>query len=1660
MDYRRGQYGSQESFDFRDDGDSRRQRGRSAHRDDDYEFSNGRDYDPPRRDRSSSRNRESNMVYRGQKPKSRPEESRGAGKPGPGTLKSMDSIQDPGKRYVLKDVIGTGVCGTVYSAVDTQAGNKKVAVKIQDLTPDTQQLIVEEYRVLRDFCGHSNLPDFYGIYRKRASRKGDYDQIWLIMELCEGGPVMDLVRGLGVSEKKIQEEQIAYVLKEIVKALSYLHENRVIHRDVRGDNILLSKEGEVKLVDFGFSRMFKGEAGKRNTTIGSPCWMAPEVVTSRGDPDGGYTARSDVWSLGITAIELADGKAPFQDMHPTRVLFQIVRNPPPGLHRPVNWSENFNDFISECLEKNPENRPVMAEMLMHPFLAELPENDYHLTQELKALSMGVRERKPVPRPPEVMVRNGFLKRDQERPAEAMLHEDLAALETLTEDTILDELHERLRRGHFQTFVGDILVILNPNEIQDIYGNDYHEKYNFKSRSENSPHIYSVADSAYQDVLHHEEPQHVLFAGESNSGKTTNALHLIKHLMYLGKSATDIGVRVFKAIDLIHSFSHAATPLNTNSTRCVLQIQTTFGSTGKASGAIFWLYQLEKWRVSTKDTNKSNFHVFYYLYDGIEAKGRLKKYNLPRGRRMRYLRMNDSSSRNRSFKVRNDPQGNSLKFDEIEETLRLMEMDEHTDFIWTTLSAILLLGEVSFTEGNNGEAEVENRDLAYTVAEHLGTDPKKFVWCLTNYCILKKGAAVRRKHTCEEAKEARDVLANTLYQRLVDWIINSINIKLAMTRTLFGDKYVVSVLDMFGFECFSANRFEQLIVNTMNEQLQCYYNQRVFAWEMQEQEEENIPVQHFHYYDNREAIEQLMGKNSGLFLLIDHASRQQQDTQYIIEKVKRHARSVHVKAVSYHEFTVAHYTGKITYDAAEIVEKNRDFIPPEMINAMRLSSHDVIKQLFTNQLTKSGNLTVVVEGPRTAQKRVKPKRELLGLPEPSRLRRFNTASRGQFSQTRKMRTCAAIFKSTSLEILKNLSIGGGSGGTHFVRCIRADLEAKPRGFHREIVRQQIRALALLDTAKARQKGYPHRVPFQEFLRRYQFLAFDFDENVEITRDNCRLLLVRLKMEGWVVGKTKVFLKYYNEEYLARLYEIQVRKIIKIQAMLRSFLARKKANRVANKKKGNEKAKLQKKQSISHMSQDEAATKIQARFRGHQTRKGTGPLLKGDFDVDTKDFMAYYFRKWRTKSVFQVLLRYRAVRYQDLVQLSQQVHLFNQALNSAMHKSNLKVPSGRIDPNVTVDSFLEKRMPQVHKLPFDLSQEFPMFDTTYMNEPSTSRRPRGNSPCSSLSDEDMHENWDAPLRRQTVPWFTSASKRDVEVQTTNSPHRSPRGPVNSGQSIINTPYSRDPRVPVQLPPEVAPPKVNPTVSRGNFMGPTGPTAGSYLSRSNNYNKNNNDSVRSKKKNPPPPIPQMQNRNWGDHEGTSRRGSANELDFDRNRNMAGTNRANPINELKSIGRRNSNNNDFDEEPPFNFQAMLRKTPHQRESMKRTPIYDSYRPPPPSYDPPSLPKPSKQVRENEFSYKASTDPDAVTVYRSGSNVESPEWSPNEMVRMSEKYGREGAWGGDQPEDKAAEGASGMESGKKPQRIDAPTTVIGPDGLSRVEIAPGIIVEGYCKDF
>lgn len=201
--------------------------------------------------------------------------------------------------------------------------------------------------------------------------------------------------------------------------------------------------------------------------------------------------------------------------------------------------------------------------------------------------------------PEIFVDRGYIKRFEGKP-ERIYHEDLAAIENPADDVILDCLRSRMEMGHSYSFIGDILLSLNSNELENEYTPEFHQKYNCKSRSENSPHIFTVADCAYQDMLHHKEPQHIVFSGESYSGKSTNVKHLIKHLCYLGSGNRGATERVENANKVIMAMVNAGTPINNDSTRCVLQYYLTFGKTGKMSGAVYNMYMLEKLRVTTSD----------------------------------------------------------------------------------------------------------------------------------------------------------------------------------------------------------------------------------------------------------------------------------------------------------------------------------------------------------------------------------------------------------------------------------------------------------------------------------------------------------------------------------------------------------------------------------------------------------------------------------------------------------------------------------------------------------------------------------------------------------------------------------------------------------------------------------------------------------------------------------------------------------------------------------------------------------------------------------------------------------------------------------------------------------------------------------------------------
>eukprot|EP01029_Cantina_marsupialis_P014089 TRINITY_DN311_c2_g1_i2.p1 TRINITY_DN311_c2_g1~~TRINITY_DN311_c2_g1_i2.p1 ORF type:complete len:461 (+),score=134.32 TRINITY_DN311_c2_g1_i2:1177-2559(+) len=267
----------------------------------------------------------------------------------------MDSIAsnvDPLTLYTILELLGEGSYGEVYKALEKGSG-RMVAVKIVPVESELDDLM-REIEILQK-CQSDYIVSYVGCYLKDQN-------LWIVMEYCGGGSASDL---MSICDLTLNENQISYLCASILLGLLYLHKNHNIHRDVKAGNVLLTHDGRGKLADFGVSAQLNNTMSKRRTVIGTPFWMAPEVIQEYS-----YDGKADIWSLGITAIELAEGEPPYSHIHPMRAIFMIPSQPPPKLSDAGKWSNEFNDFIATCLIKDPAKRPTSQELLSHPFVRE------------------------------------------------------------------------------------------------------------------------------------------------------------------------------------------------------------------------------------------------------------------------------------------------------------------------------------------------------------------------------------------------------------------------------------------------------------------------------------------------------------------------------------------------------------------------------------------------------------------------------------------------------------------------------------------------------------------------------------------------------------------------------------------------------------------------------------------------------------------------------------------------------------------------------------------------------------------------------------------------------------------------------------------------------------------------------------------------------------------------------------------------------------------------------------------------------------------------------------------------------------------------------------------------------------------------------------------
>ena len=284
-----------------------------------------------------------------------------------GSRLDITDSSDPSIRFHILAKLGEGSYGAVYKAVDNKDG-AIVAIKCVEIDNDDTAALCKEINILRE-CQCSYIVQYKGSWRKDSC-------IWIVMEYCGAGSVCDL---MAICERTLTELQISAICRQSLLGLNYLHsEKKKIHRDIKSGNLLLTHAGDCKLADFGVSAELATTLSKRKTVIGTPYWMAPEVLQSLE-----YNGKADIWSLAITAIELAVGEPPLSNIHPMRAIFMIPNTDPPQLPDPKNWSAEFNDFLKQCLVKDPDKRPTAAQLLQsHKFITRVAKNSSDIIKSL------------------------------------------------------------------------------------------------------------------------------------------------------------------------------------------------------------------------------------------------------------------------------------------------------------------------------------------------------------------------------------------------------------------------------------------------------------------------------------------------------------------------------------------------------------------------------------------------------------------------------------------------------------------------------------------------------------------------------------------------------------------------------------------------------------------------------------------------------------------------------------------------------------------------------------------------------------------------------------------------------------------------------------------------------------------------------------------------------------------------------------------------------------------------------------------------------------------------------------------------------------------------------------------------------------------------------
>ncbi|XP_065224768.1 unconventional myosin-IXAa-like isoform X2 [Planococcus citri] len=530
--------------------------------------------------------------------------------------------------------------------------------------------------------------------------------------------------------------------------------------------------------------------------------------------------------------------------------------------------------------------------------------------------------------------------------------DLCQLPDLNEQTLLDNLRARFNAGHIYTYVGSILIAVNPFKFHPIYNPKYVKLYqNRRLGPELPPHIFAIADSAYHCMLRERRNQCIVISGESGSGKTESTNFLLHHLTALsqkGSHGSGVEQTILSAGPVLEAFGNAKTAHNNNSSRFGKFIQVNYKENGMVHGAVVQKYLLEKSRICSQGNNERNYHVFYYLLAGTNETERellhlqsVEKYN--------YL--------NRTGCYVLDNVDEKYEFSRLKQSMEMVGFtQEKQRRLFAVLSAVLLLGNVEFQPRklayHHDEAvSVKNPEVVQLISELLRVKQETLMAALTAKRARASGETLVINYKFPEAIAARDAIAKCLYGALFDWIVLQVNHALLSKKDTFkvhqGNS--IGVLDIFGFEDFGlSNSFEQFCINYANEHLQYYFNQHVFKYEQEEYRKEGIRWSDIEFLDNTGCLQLIEGKPNGLLCVLDdHCNFPGATSETLLQKFN----SVHKENPFYeipqkkeNAFIVRHYAGKVKYQVGEMREKNLDLMRQDIVSVLKNSSMAFVREL--------------------------------------------------------------------------------------------------------------------------------------------------------------------------------------------------------------------------------------------------------------------------------------------------------------------------------------------------------------------------------------------------------------------------------------------------------------------------------------------------------------------------------------------------------------------------------------------------------------------------------------------------------------------------------------------------------------------------------------------